>query len=170
MKINNISVIGAGFMGHGIAQLFAQAGKNVYVYDINDTSLEHAKSMIHNSLTVMVEKDIVTQHELEAAESQLVYTTDMNTALKDADLVVEVVPEILDLKWETYEKVERIVSEKTIIASNTSAIPLTQLTEKAKHPERFIITHFFGPSQIVPLVEIIKTDSTYQEIIDSISN
>lgn len=168
MKINNISVIGAGFMGHGIAQLFAQAGKNVYVYDINDTSLEHAKSMIHNSLTVMVEKDIVTQHELEAAESQLVYTTDMNTALKDADLVVEVVPEILDLKWETYEKVERIVSEKTIIASNTSAIPLTQLTEKAKHPERFIITHFFGPSQIVPLVEIIKTDSTSQEIIDSI--
>ncbi len=167
MKINNIAVIGAGFMGHGIAQLLAQAGKNVHVYDIKDSSLEHAKSMIHNSLTVMVEKEILTQHELEAAESQLVYTTDMETALKDTDLVVEVVPEILDLKWETYEKIESIVSEKTIIASNTSAIPLTQLAEKAKHPERFIITHFFGPPQIVPLVEIIKADSTPKEIIDS---
>ena len=113
MEINNISVIGVGFMGHGIAQLFAQAGKNVYVYDIKESSLEHAKSMIHNSLTVMVEKEILTQHELEAAESQLVYT-DMKTALKDADLVVEVVPEILDLKWETYEKVESIVSRKLL--------------------------------------------------------
>ena len=123
--------------------------------------------MIHNSLTVMVEKEILTQNELEATENQLIYTTDIKTALKDADFVIEVVPEILDLKWETYEKVESIVSEKTIIASNTSAIPLTQLTEKAKYPERFIITHFFRPSQIVPLVEIVKADSTPKEIVDA---
>lgn len=165
--MKNITVLGAGVMGHGIAQLFAQAGKNVYLYDIKEASLEHAEKMIHNSLKIMAEKEIFTEEEIKNAAGNLSYTTDLAEAVANAEFVVEVVPEILDLKWETFEKVENLVSEDVIIASNTSAIPLTELIQKAKHPERFVITHFFNPPQLVPLVEIVKDEQTDEKVVQA---
>ena len=166
--MKNITVLGAGVMGHGIAQLFAQAGKNVYLYDIKEASLEHAEKMIHNSLKIMAEKEIFTEEEIKNAAGNLSYTTDLAEAVANAEFVVEVVPEILDLKWETFEKVENLVSEDVIIASNTSAIPLTELIQKAKHPERFVITHFFNPPQLVPLVEIVKDEQTDEKVVQAL--
>lgn len=168
--MESISVLGAGVMGHGIAQLCAQAGKDIRVYDTQQASLDKAKKMIHNSLAIMVEKEIFTADEMKAAEKRLVYTTNLEKAVKDAEMVIEVVPEILDLKWETYEKVEALVSKDTIISSNTSALTLTELTQKVKHPNRFIITHFFNPPVLVPLVEIVKDEITDQRVIDEAYN
>lgn len=167
--MENITVIGAGIMGHGIAQLFAQAGKNVRLYDPNSASLEKAKMLIHNSMKRLVEKGLLTEGSFELAAEKLVYTTDIKESLKDAEFIVEAVPEVLTLKRELYSTIERFVSKKAIIASNTSAIPLTQLMEKTKHPERFIITHFFNPPQLVPLVEIVKADHTAEKVVQTTS-
>lgn len=166
--MNKIAIIGSGLMGHGIGQLYATYGKKIVLYDIKEEPLQHAEKMIHDSLTVMVAKDILTQDHMDQAKRNISYTTDLNDALVAADMVVEVVPEILDLKREIYAKVEATVSESTIITSNTSALPLTELTKGAKHPDRFFITHFFAPAQLVPLVEIIKTENARQDLLDNI--
>lgn len=160
----NITILGAGVMGHGIAQLCAQAGKNVILYDIKEGALEHAESMIINSLEIMAQKELFSSEEIEGFSNNLTYTTDLSEAVKNSDIVIEVVPEVLDLKWDTFEQVEDLVSKDVIIASNTSSIPLTDLIKKAKHPERFIITHFFNPPQLVPLVEIIKNEETDEKV------
>lgn len=169
--MNKIAIIGSGVMGHGIGQLYAQNGSHVTLYDLNDEALAQAKGMIYDSLEAMKEKEIITKEEIDTTFEHLTFTTDLLEAVKDADMVVEVVPEVLTLKHQVYRQIENVVSEKTIIASNTSAIPLTELVEGAKHPERFIITHYFAPAQIIPLVEIIqlegKTDPFLLEKVNS---
>ena len=145
--MKKITVIGSGLMGHGIGQLYASNHKEVVMYDISEESLDICKSMITDSLTVMVSKEIITQDAMYETLINLSYTTDLETALKDADMVVEVIPEVLDLKHDMYKTIESIVSKDTIITSNTSSIPLTELVKYANHPERFFITHFFAPDR-----------------------
>src|SRR5699024_1900356 len=150
--MKKITVLGAGVMGHGDAQLFAQRGKNVCIRARRESSLENARKMIENNLKVMVEKEILKEKESKQALDCITYTTDLNSSLENSDFVFESIPENLELKLSTYEIVESIVSSKTIISSNTSTFPLHELTQKTKHPERFIITHFFNPPQLVPIV------------------
>ncbi|MDF2951807.1 MAG: 3-hydroxybutyryl-CoA dehydrogenase [Anaerocolumna sp.] len=163
--MNLIAVMGSGVMGHGIAQLYAQKGRKVRLYDVKEEALEHAKSMIDNSLSVMVTKEIMTEEQKQQTLQNLEFTTNLSEAVKDVEMVVEVVPEIIDLKRKVYEELETLVSEKTIIASNTSAIPLTELALYAKHPERFLITHFFAPAQLIPLVEIIQMEGITDPVL-----
>src|SRR5699024_11114855 len=165
--MKNVAVLGAGIMGHGAAQLFAQAGKNVRIRARRETSLEKAEELITNSLKIMVEKEMLTHNEMEQTLSRITYTTDLHVAIQDADFILESIPEILEKKLETYEIIEGAVSDKTIIASNTSTFPLEELTQKAMHPERFIITHFFNPPQLVPIVEIAKFEKTDEDIINT---
>jgi len=165
--MKNVTVLGAGIMGHGAAQLFAQAGKNVRIRARRETSLEKAEELITNSLKIMVEKEMLTHNEMEQTLSRITYTTDLHVAIQDADFILESIPEILEKKLETYEIIEGAVSDKTIIASNTSTFPLEELTQKAMHPERFIITHFFNPPQLVPIVEIAKFEKTDEDIINT---
>ncbi len=168
--MKKITIIGSGLMGHGIGQLYATHGKNVFMYDINDESLETCQKMITDSLTVMVDEAIIDKQKMDETLSNLTYTTDLNAAVQDADMVVEVIPEVLDLKYELYKKVEAIVSKDTIITSNTSSIPLTELVKNAKHPERFFITHFFAPAQLIPLVEIIKMSNSREDLLKVIED
>lgn len=156
--MKKITIIGTGVMGHGIGQLYAQHGCEVTLYDLNDEALNNARSMITDSLSAMISKEIISEEDMKETMAHLSYTTDLKKAVDGAEMVVEVVPEILSLKLDTYRAIEALVSEKTVIASNTSAIPLTELTQGALHPERFIITHYFAPAQIIPLVEIIQMD------------
>lgn len=166
--MKKIAIIGSGLMGHGIGQLYATYGKTVVLYDVKQEALENAEKRISDGLDVMVEKDIITLADKNAAIQRISYTTDLINALIDADMVVEVIPEVLDLKLEMYEKVEAAVSKDTIITSNTSALPLTDLTRNAKHPERFFITHFFAPPQLIPLVEIIKLENYREDLLQEI--
>ena len=96
--MERITVLGAGIMGHGIAQLCAQVGKDIRVFDTQESSLEHAKKMIHNSLAIMVEKEIFTADEMAKAEAALSYTTNLEEAVKDSEMVIEVVPEKIEIK------------------------------------------------------------------------
>ncbi|MBM7599208.1 3-hydroxybutyryl-CoA dehydrogenase [Virgibacillus halotolerans] len=168
--MENITVLGAGIMGHGVAQLFAQAGKNVCIRARRKTSLEKAQELITNSFKIMVEKEMLTEHEMEQALTRITYTTDLLEAIHDADFILESIPEVLEQKLETYEFIESVVSDKAIISSNTSTFPLEELTQRAKHPERFIITHFFNPPQLVPIVEIVKFEETDENIVTATYN
>ncbi|MFC3038833.1 3-hydroxyacyl-CoA dehydrogenase family protein [Virgibacillus xinjiangensis] len=163
--MKNITVLGAGIMGHGAAQLFAQAGKNVCIRARRESSLEKAQNLMTNSLEIMVEKEMLSESEMEQTLSRITYTTDLHEALQDTDFVFESIPEILEPKLETYEIIENSVSADTIITSNTSTFPLEELNQRAKHPERFIITHFFNPPQLVPIVEIVKTERTSENVV-----
>ena len=163
--MQNMTVLGAGIMGHGAAQLFAQAGYNVRIQARRETSLETAREMITNSLKIMVEKEMLTQEKMDQTLANIKYTTDLHEAIENTDFILESIPEKLELKLDTYEIIESVVSEKTIIASNTSTFPLKELTQRAKHPERFVITHFFNPPQLVPIVEIAKFEKTDENIV-----
>ncbi|WP_175631938.1 3-hydroxyacyl-CoA dehydrogenase family protein [Virgibacillus siamensis] len=168
--MQNITVLGAGVMGHGAAQLFAQARKNVRIRARRESSLEKAKELMTNSLKIMVDKGMLTENDMQEALSRITYTTDLHEAIRDADFVFESIPEDLEKKLDTYEIIENNVSDKTIITSNTSTFPLEELTQKAKHPERFIITHFFNPPQLVPIVEIVKVEHTDENIVKTTYN
>lgn len=164
----HITVLGAGVMGHGIAQLFAQAKKDVQLYDMYPSSLEKAKKSIKNSISMLIEKGLLTKEEGEQSLNRIHFTTELPNALKQSELIFEAIPEVIEMKWEMYQKVEELVGSEVIIASNTSAFPLTLLHEHSKYPERFIIMHFFNPAQLVPLVEIVKVDVTNEQIVNAI--
>jgi 3-hydroxybutyryl-CoA dehydrogenase len=115
----------------------------------------------------MVEKEMLTQTEMDQALARITYTTDLREAIQDTDFILESIPEKLELKLDTYEIIESVVSDKTIIASNTSTFPLKELTQRAKHPERFIITHFFNPPQLVPIVEIARFEKTDENVVQT---
>lgn len=167
--MKKIGIIGSGVMGHGIGQLYAQYGSEVTLYDITQEALYQAKSMINDSLDAMISKEIITSQDKEFTLKNLKFTTDFQTAVKDAEMVVEVIPEVLDLKLKLYHQIEEAVSKDTIIASNTSAIPLSELVTDAKYPDRFIITHYFAPAQIIPLVEIIElTNKTNPVLVEKV--
>src|SRR3954471_24035547 len=166
IKMKNITVLGAGIMGHGAAQLFAQAGYNVRIQARRETSLEKARELITNSLQIMVEKDMLAQNAMDQTLANIKYTTDLREAIQDTDFILESIPENLELKLDTYEIIESVVSEKTIISSNTSTFPLKELTQRAKNPERFIITHYLTPPQLVPIVEIAKFEKTDENVIN----
>lgn len=163
--MQNITVLGAGIMGHGAAQLFAQAGKKVRIQARRETSLEHARELITNSLEIMVEKEMITQEKMDQTLANITYTTDLREAIEGSEFILESIPEVLETKLATYEIIESVVSEKTIIASNTSTFPLAELTQNAKHPERFVITHYFNPPQIVPIVEIARFEKTDDNVV-----
>src|SRR4051812_43074403 len=165
--MRNIAVLGAGIMGHGAAQLFAQAGYNVRIQARRETSLEKAKELMTNSLEIMVEKEILTQSKMDQTLANLTFTTDLHEAIQDVDFILESIPEVLETKLDTYDIIESVVSEKTIIASNTSTFPLAELTQRAKHPERFVITHYFNPPQIVPIVEIAQFEKTDENVVNT---
>jgi 3-hydroxybutyryl-CoA dehydrogenase len=165
--MQNMTVLGAGIMGHGVAQLFAQAGKKVRIQARRESSLEKANELITNSLKIMVEKEMLTAEQMKSTLANISYTTDLREAIENTDFILESIPEDLNLKLDTYEIIESVVSEKTIIASNTSTFPLKELTQRSKNPERFIITHFFNPPQLVPIVEIAKFEKTSEEVVQA---
>ncbi len=154
-------------MGHGAAQLFAQAGKNVKIRARRESSLEDARELMTNSLKIMVEKEILTENDMNQTLARISYTTDLHEAIEGADFIFESIPEDLEKKLDTYEIIENSVSDETIISSNTSTFPLEELTQKAKHPERFVITHFFNPPQLVPIVEIVKGEKTEESVVET---
>lgn len=163
---HKVSVLGAGTMGHGIAQLYAQAGYDVYVYDIKDEFLEKAKVRISNNLDMLIQEGIMTEAGKEETFKHIFTTTNLQEAVSGSSFVTESVPENLQLKFEIYKKVEELVSDKTVIASNTSSFSIKQLSEGVQRKERFIITHFFNPAHLVPLVEVVKGIGTPPEIIN----
>jgi 3-hydroxyacyl-CoA dehydrogenase len=150
-----VAVIGAGVMGHGIAQLFAQAGSAVRLHDAETHRLAAGLAALESSLELLVEEEVLSPQEAAAARSRVRPTTSLEQALAGASFVVEAIPELLEAKLELFDRIERAVADDTIVASNTSTIPISRLGQRARRPERMVIVHFFNPAQLIPLVEVL---------------
>lgn len=161
-----ITVIGAGIMGHGIAQACAFAGNMVQLYDLKEEFLEKATISIQNNLDSYVEHEMITAEEKEETLKRIHTSVDLQESVKDTQFIIEAIPEVIDLKWNLFKELEAMVNENVIIASNTSTLPLSKLITYVSTPQRFIITHFFNPAHLVPLVEIVKHETTAQHVID----
>jgi 3-hydroxybutyryl-CoA dehydrogenase len=161
----HVTVLGAGTMGHGIAQVSAMAGHTVAMRDVEEAYVDDGLDAIESNLRGGVERDKVTEAEMEATLDRLSGTTSLEAALADADLVVEAVPEDVDLKKETLVEVEGLVADDTVIASNTSSLPVTEIVSALSKPARGLGLHFFNPVHIMALVEIVVAEQTADETL-----
>ena len=171
MEIKKVAVIGAGDMGHGIAELFAMNGYEVNVMDKFPEMLEKAKVSVGARLDKLLERGKITKEASEAALSRLSYFGDMAKAVAGVDLVVEAVPESMDLKRSVFKEASQGARPDTIFASNTSNIRITDLSEALPRPDRMVGMHFFNPPMVMKLVEVIpgaKTDPAVEEQLEEV--
>ena len=165
-QINQITVLGSGIMGHGIAQISAMAGYNVILRDIEQAFLDKAMDKIKWSINKLVEKQKINQSEAEKIINRIHPIIDLEQSLKKSNLIIEAVPEDLNLKKRVYEEIEKFATDDMIFASNTSTLPISEISAFTSRPDKFIGLHFFNPPQLMPLVEIIPGAKTEQQVTD----
>jgi len=164
MEIKNITVLGSGIMGHGIAQVSAMAGYNVVLRDIEQPFLDKAMEKIKWSLDKLVSKEKISENERDEIFSRIKPIVELKDAVHDCDLVIEAVPEIMDLKKKVYEELDKIAGDQVVFASNTSTLPITEIANTISRPKKFIGIHFFNPPQLMKLVEVIPGQETSDDI------
>lgn len=162
MQIKTIGIAGAGTMGAGIAQVTASGGYTTILFDLNENVLQKAKSGIEKSLDTLVQKQKISAEQKSEIGARITYTTSVNE-LK-ADLVIEAIIEKLDIKQQFFKEVAAVNEASTILATNTSSIPVTQIAAGVPNPSRFVGIHFFNPAPIMKLVEIISGVETDPDI------
>ena len=165
--MEKIFVLGAGTMGSGIVQAFAQKGYEVIVRDIKDELVQSGIVRINNGLSKLVSKGKMTEETKEDILSRISGTTDMNLAA-DCDLVVEAAIENMKIKKEIFAELDKICKPETILASNTSSLSITEVASATNRPEKVIGMHFFNPAPVMKLVEIIRGMATSQETFDAV--
>ncbi|MEN2974703.1 MAG: 3-hydroxyacyl-CoA dehydrogenase [Candidatus Caldarchaeales archaeon] len=166
--IKSVAVIGAGAMGHGIAQVFAMKGYGVNIVDVSDEILKKALQNIEWSLNKFVEKKKIRREDVEASLSRINATTSYDEAVKDVDLVIEAVPEDLELKKKIFSRVDKLARPDTILASNTSTLSITEMGRATGRPDKMIGMHWFNPPQLMELIEVVKGEDTDCETVDKI--
>ncbi|GAA1253934.1 3-hydroxyacyl-CoA dehydrogenase family protein [Streptomyces javensis] len=159
-----LAVIGAGLMGAGIAQVSAQAGWDVVLRDVTDEALRRGTDTIRASYDKFVSKGKLEAEEAERALGRITTTTDLDAAA-DADVVVEAVFEKIEVKREIFRTLDELVKDDTILASNTSAIPITKIAAATRRPERVVGTHFFSPVPMMRLCELVRGHKTSDETL-----
>ena len=165
-QLNKITVLGSGIMGHGIAQISAMNGYQVVLRDIEQKFLDSAMDKIKWSLDKLVEKNKIKKEESDKIYGRIKPIVDLKDALIDTDLLIEAVPEDLNLKKKVYSEVDQFAEEKTVYASNTSTLPISEISQLTSRPDRFIGLHFFNPPQLMKLVEVIPGARTEKSIVD----
>ena len=165
-QLNKITVLGSGIMGHGIAQISAMNGYQVVLRDIEQRFLDSAMDKIKWSLDKLVEKNKIKKEESDKIYGRIKPIVDLKDALIDTDLLIEAVPEDLNLKKKVYSEVDQFAEEKTVYASNTSTLPISEISQLTSRPDRFIGLHFFNPPQLMKLVEVIPGARTEKSIVD----
>lgn len=168
MAISNITVIGGGTMGNGIAHVAAQHGHNVTLVDVSDAALAKALSTVTANLDRQVKKEVLTQADRDATLGRITTSTSLEEGAKGADLVVEAASERLEVKQQIFATLDAICKPECILASNTSSISITTLAGGTKRADKFIGMHFFNPVPVMKLCEIIRglatSDETYADI------
>jgi 3-hydroxybutyryl-CoA dehydrogenase len=162
-QIRKVAVIGAGIMGHGFAQIFAQKGYSVSLYDIDEKILKAAVARIGASLDTFIDFGMVRAKEKKATLEKISTTTNLEEAVGKADFVLEAVPEILDLKKDIFAKLDRLAPSHAILASNTSGLSITEMGSVTQRPEKTVIVHGINPPTIIPVVEIVRGEKTSDE-------
>ena len=163
-----VAVLGAGKMGLGIAQLFATQGhevKVIYVYD--DKTRYDAREVIRGNLEVLAENEALTKEEIPAILNRVSFVDEPEEIADFADIVFECIVEKLEVKQEYFARMDRIFPESTILATNTSAISITEIAEKSVHKERIIGTHYWNPAYLIPLVEVIRTKYVSDAVVQA---
>jgi 3-hydroxybutyryl-CoA dehydrogenase len=165
LAIEKIQVVGAGQMGSGIAQVAAQAGLAVHLADVEQEMIEKGLETIKKNLTRSVEKERISQEEMDEAMGRIESGTEY---AQDADLAIEAAPETMEIKTEVFQALDEQLKEEAILASNTSSLSITRLGAQTNRPEKFIGMHFFNPVPALKLVEIIRgietSDETYEAV------
>ena len=159
MEIAKVGVVGCGLMGHGIAQICAQAGWDVIVREADDAALEQGVAKIDKQLARAVEKGKLEQGEAEAVRGRITPTLDY-ADLADCDLVIEAITEDLDTKLEMWREVDELAKPEAYFASNTSSLAVADQAAATGRPERFLGLHFFNPAQVMPLLEVVRAERT----------
>lgn len=167
--MEKVAVIGAGIMGHGIAQVAAQGRKTVVLVDVSAEMLDRARKKIEANVQLLADNQLLIS-SVQAVIDKISYTTNMAQAVKGAGIVIEAVPERIPLKENLYKQLDELCDEDTIFASNTSGIPINTLAAMTNRPEKFIGTHFYMPAHLIPLVEIIQGNKTTEEVIAKVIN
>lgn len=166
--MERVTVIGAGTMGNGIAQVFAQNDFKVCVLDPSEKSLDLARARISDSLERLQKKERIDREQKEHTLSNLFFTPKEQEAYDDSFLVIEAVSERRDLKYSIFEAWDQRVSDKTILASNTSSISITEIAARTTRPERVIGMHFMNPVPIMKLVEVIRGYQTSEQVLHTV--
>ena len=170
-SIKTVTVVGAGTMGPGMAATFARYGFDTYLSDIKDEQIEKAKGTIDFVFKTLVSGEFLTAEEAETAKGRITLTTNQAEAVANADFVVETVPERLEIKKAVFEELSKQSKPGTILASNTSGIPITTLQDGISEPNRVVGMHWSNPPHLIPVIEVIKgeqTDGTTVETIKEI--
>ncbi|SMC90476.1 3-hydroxyacyl-CoA dehydrogenase [Desulfocicer vacuolatum DSM 3385] len=165
MEIKKITVLGAGIMGAGIAQTAAQAGFDVMIRDMEDRFVENGLATIKANLDRSVSKGKLAQEEATKIMGRITGTTDLNEAAQDADMVIEAIVELMEVKKQVYEELDHICKKETIFASNTSGLSITEMASVTTRPDKVIGMHFFNPVPVMKLIELIKGFTTSDETL-----
>ena len=163
MEVKKICVLGAGLMGSGIAQVFAEGGYDVSMRDIEDRFVQGGLNIIKKNYERAIGKGKMTKEQADGFLSKIKGFVEMGSAVRSADVVVEAVIENMDLKKQVYKELEQLCGKETIFASNTSGLSITEIASMTKRPGKVIGMHFFNPVPVMKLVEIIKGQSTSEE-------
>jgi 3-hydroxybutyryl-CoA dehydrogenase len=165
-EIRKVGVVGLGTMGAGIAQISVQSGHETVAREVSLELAERGRDTITRYLTRGVEKRRLSQHELDAALERLTLTTELEE-LADCDLVIEAIVEELDPKRELFAALDRIVAEDAVLATNTSALSVSEIAAATEHPERVVGMHFFNPAPVLPLVEIVRGERSSDTAVEA---
>ncbi|MGZ0746353.1 3-hydroxyacyl-CoA dehydrogenase NAD-binding domain-containing protein [Haloparvum sp. AD34] len=168
--VDRITVLGAGNMGHGITEVAALAGYDVVMRDIQEEFVQNGYEQIEWSLDKLSEKDRITEAEADDALDRITPVVDLEAAVKDVDVIIEAVPEKMEIKKDVYSEVGKHASEDAIFATNTSSLSITELSEETDRPERFCGMHFFNPPVRMQLVEVISGAHTDEAVLDLIED
>lgn len=165
--VNKVAVLGAGTMGHGIAQVCATAGMDVAMRDIDESVLGRGIAQIEKSLAKLTEKGALSAAERDAARGRIRTTTELEDAVRDADLVVEAIPERMDLKIQTFSALAKHAPKHAILGTNTSSLSVTEIAAASGEPHRVVGLHFFNPVPIMKLLEIVRGLGTSDATIEA---
>jgi 3-hydroxybutyryl-CoA dehydrogenase len=168
-KIRNVAIVGAGTMGHSLAQEFAQNGYQVWLNDISDEILLKSKNLIASNLKTLSEMGVLSAKEEKGSLDRIHTTAKIEEATKQADLVIEAIIEDKEAKAALFKTLDKNCPPHAILASNTSFMDIFKFV-KTKRPEKVLITHWFAPPHLVPLVEIVRGPQTAQEVVDQVKD
>ncbi|MEX2750461.1 MAG: 3-hydroxyacyl-CoA dehydrogenase family protein [Candidatus Freyarchaeota archaeon] len=163
-NVKKALVVGAGVMGHSIAQVFAQAGIEVGLVDLNERILERAINLIKSNLSILAEFKRVPRNKISTILKRIHITTSLAEGAQGADFAIEVVSEVAEVKKKVFAQLDELFSEDIVLASNTSGLDIFGIAE-VKKPERLIITHWFAPPHIIPLVEVVPGPKTSKDVV-----
>lgn len=164
-KINKIAVLGSGTMGHSIALNAAWFGIEVKMLGVDAADIERGRSGIEDKLTVLHDNGLITAEQRADIPTRIQSTTSLEEAIADVPFIIEAIPEILEMKQELFEKLDRLTPPDVILGSNTSGLSPTRIAERTDNPARTVVTHFWNPAHLLPLVEVVRGEHTSNQTV-----